>query len=267
MMNRQWLFSAISISTGRRDVVMTFIFSHLIFVLFLNNAIGQPDILEDSVPLPEKIEYLPADSAELENSLSEAFLNGEQNDSVWISLLPSPGEMAPDFTLEGLDGELFNLYEVLHQNVPVLIVSASMTCSRSQRKFPKFKELSKRYGEELTIVVVYTIEAHPYHADSPYPGLNEHFERTDWSRTADQTLTMDPVLYGDRRALCKAFTDQHDLDAMTVLIDNPANEFWKHYGQAPNMAFLIAPDRKIIASQLWFNRTAMVKYINNLLER
>ena len=56
-----------------------------------------------------------------------------------------------------------------------------------------------------------------------------------------------------------------DIDA-TVLVDEIDNPVWCTYGPAPNIAYLIGEDGKIVAKQGWFDGIQMEANIQAYLE-
>ncbi len=49
-----------------------------------------------------------------------------------------------------------------------------------------------------------------------------------------------------------------------VLIDKVDNTLWNTYGPAPNLAYLIGKDQKVIIAQQWYNSREMETAISRL---
>ena len=82
-------------------------------------------------------------------------------------------------------------------------------------------------SDELTVLVVYTVEAHPMGDISPYYG----FENTGEQNFEDGVLEPQAVTYGQRVEQAAVMKDALGLQTR-VLIDGPCNEWWTANGQA-----------------------------------
>ncbi len=74
---------------------------------------------------------------------------------------PTPGEMAPDFTLPTLDGKgAFSLSSLVGEK-PTVIVFGNYTCGPFRSMYPGVEPVAKRFGGQANFLFVYVREAHP----------------------------------------------------------------------------------------------------------
>ena len=159
------------------------------------------------------------------------------------------GENAADFTLYDLNGNTFNLHDALLLGKPVLMISASYTCPVFRGKIPGINDVVATFGDQLTTVIVYTVEAHPYLDISPYFGA----VNTSAQNISAGILYEQPTTYGERKAVLQDLLDSLLIDAPTY-IDGPCNEWWNYYGPQPNNAYLIDTTGVIFAHHDWFDK-------------
>lgn len=190
----------------------------------------------------------PNDDSVLAFHKSEAWVD-ENWSARYETILLKEGETVPDFTLHTADGKPFNLYHELDKGKPVLLITGSESCPVARGNLSKINGLTAAHQMDITAVMVYTIEAHPVDAVSPYSITNEIW--VGKGNTKDGVLVKKPKTYRERREICSRWQTEFDLKPL-VLVDNPENEFWLAYGQAPNLAYLIAPDRTVLIKQTWF---------------
>lgn len=159
------------------------------------------------------------------------------------------GEQAADFTLFDINGVAFNLEDALLHGKPVLMISSSYTCPVFRNKVVKINQLVSAYSSQLTIVIVYTPEAHPYLDISPYFGaVNTGQQNIDAGILYEQ-----PETYGERKAVLQALVDSMPIDA-PIYLDDPCNEWWNYYGPQPNNAYLIDTSGTIHTHHDWFDK-------------
>lgn len=159
------------------------------------------------------------------------------------------GEQAADFTLFDVDGNAFNLESALLQGKPVLVISSSYTCPVFRNKVPVINDVVATYGSQITTIVVYTPEAHPYLDISPYFGaVNTGQENINAGILYEQ-----PETYGERKAVLQELLDSMQIDA-PIYLDGPCNNWWDYYGPQPNNAYLIGTDGGIFRHHDWLHR-------------
>ncbi|MBK8956773.1 MAG: T9SS type A sorting domain-containing protein [Saprospiraceae bacterium] len=158
-------------------------------------------------------------------------------------------DTAHDFQLYDINGGYFRLSEMLDKGKPVLLISSSYTCPVFRGKIPEINELFAQFKDQIEIVVVYTVEAHPDKDISPYFGR----VNTGQQNIGAGILYRQPATYGERKRIIEDMLLAHKIDAK-ILIDGPCNEWWYHYGPAPNNATLVDTDGRIKIKHAWFDR-------------
>ncbi len=159
------------------------------------------------------------------------------------------GETAADFTLYDLDGNPFNLHDALAIGKPVLMVSASYTCPVFRNHVASINNVVATFGDQLTTVIVYTVEAHPDQDISPYFGV----VNTGAQNINAGILYRQPTNYGERKAVLQEMLMDIQIDA-PIFLDGPCNEWWVYYGPQPNNAYLIDTNGVIFAHHDWYDR-------------
>lgn len=164
------------------------------------------------------------------------------------------GDTASDFTLYDLNGNDFNLSQKLSSR-PVLLVAGSYTCPVFRNKVAAINNIYTLYGGQIEVAIIYTPEAHPDIDTSVYFG----YVNTGAANIAAGILYRQPVTYGERKDVVSDM-----LGAMNILapvyIDGPCNNWWSHYGPAPNNAYLIDTNGIVFAKHGWFD-----KYPDNMI--
>lgn len=159
------------------------------------------------------------------------------------------GESAADFTVYDKDGNAFHLEDALLLGKPVLMISGSYTCPVFRNKIPVINDVVATYGAQLTTIIVYTPEAHPYLDISPYFGaVNTGQENINAGILYEQ-----PETYGERKAVLQALVDSMQIDA-PIYLDGPCNSWWDYYGPQPNNAYLIDADGSLFRHHDWLHR-------------
>ncbi|HVZ96899.1 MAG TPA: redoxin family protein [Chitinophagaceae bacterium] len=169
----------------------------------------------------------------------------------WGELGFQKGDRVPDFTLYDTDGKQFDLSSELKLRKPVVLITASYTCDVSRYNIPAIKSISSKYKNEFNFFMVYLIEPHPADAPSPYSA-----DGKIWLATAnirDHVEANQPKTYQQRVDISKKWKQTYNIN-LPVLIDNPKNIFWSDFGEAPNMAYVILPNRTVYYKQPWFNQ-------------
>ncbi|WP_394750572.1 TlpA family protein disulfide reductase [Spongiimicrobium salis] len=204
----------------------------------------------------------PTDSDLLHFQVSEAV---KQSDyfGIWDSIMPKKGILAPDFTIHSVEGDIFNLSEQLKKGRPILLVNGSYTCDLSRRSLPKIDALYQKYGSKIDIFIIYTMEAHPMNHPSPYSRENSIWIRSENLR--DSIAAKKPETYGERKTLSRQWKEKFKIQPK-ILLDNPENDYWTLYGQAPNMVYLINSEGIIIERQINFHRKKIEDKMKDLLK-
>ncbi len=110
--------------------------------------------------------------------------------------------------------------------------------------------LQASYGNDVRIIIVYTLEAHPITDISTYFG----FVNPGRKNQDEGILYRQPTTYGERLAIVDDMLAAMSFE-VPVYVDGPCNDWWEIYGYAPNNAYLIDTDGTITAKHGWFNRS------------
>ena len=210
-----------------------FYISALLFTVSLS---AQPD-LEPSIGIGN----LPGDDmpvCEIPLYLGDFYETGFQD-----------GETINDFNLFDINGDELHIQEILAAGKPVLLVNGSYTCPVFRGKVELINQIVQDYGNEITTCVIYTVEAHPSGDNSPYFG----FDNVTNQNIQQGILYAQPTTYGERKSIVEDMIAGTDLMA-PVYIDGPCNEWWEHFGPAPNNAYLIDTDGIVYSKHGWFNK-------------
>jgi len=107
------------------------------------------------------------------------------------------------------------------------------------------------------LIIVYTLEAHPMDSVSPYS--NEEWP-LKYSTDKEGNPVTQPSTYKERIDMAKKTIEDEGLN-IPVLVDEMDNPIWCTYGQAPNIAYLIQTDGRIIVKQDWYDPEKMEEFI------
>jgi hypothetical protein len=172
---------------------------------------------------------------------------------------PKPGTPAPDFKLKTTDGKEIQA-SALWKQKPTVIMTASFTCPVFREQAPGFEKLTKEFGDKVNFLMVYTLEAHPKGEPSPYFGE----ERVTKKNQKEGLLFPQPKTMEERIGQAKT-CQAHEKMSAPMVIDTMENSTWKAYGSAPNAAYLVGRDGKIVEQQGWFDPLTMRAAIVKLL--
>jgi hypothetical protein len=159
------------------------------------------------------------------------------------------GDTIPDFTLYTTSGVAVNAKTLLQSHKPLLLVNGNYTCPVYRGKVTDINNIAAFYGGSLNVYIIYTVEAHPDIDISPYSG-------TVWVTSQNQSagvLYRQPTTYGQRKAMVDTMKSYMTVTPQ-ILIDGPCNEWWSHFGPAPNNAYLIDTNGIVRSKNAWFNK-------------
>jgi hypothetical protein len=174
---------------------------------------------------------------------------------------PRAGSVAPDFSLTTLDGKPVTASKLWAEK-PTVIMTGSHTCPVFRRTATPFEELAREFGERVNFLIIYTLEAHPSGEHSIYFGR----ENVTPANKRDGILWRDPRTAGERLGRAKECVAALGLKT-TVVLDTMDNANWKAYGSAPNCAYLVGRDGKVVEAQPWFDARPMREAIVRLLAK
>ncbi len=169
-------------------------------------------------------------------------------DGTFMQVGPQVGEMMPDFTLYDINNNPFNLQAALQLGKPVLLLGGSYTCGYFRSKRNLINNIVATYPNEITVAIVYTIEAHPENDSSIYfCDFNQLQSNLNQGILYDMATT-----YGQRKATATDMLNNLNFNA-PVYLDGPCNEWLSYFGPAPSNAYLVDTSGVIFAKHGWFN--------------
>ena len=164
------------------------------------------------------------------------------------------GDTVDDFILFDIENTPYQLSQTLEEK-PVLIVSGSYTCPRFRGNVNAIEIIRQEFGDEIDILIVYCVEAHPHTQVSPYFG----FVNPAWINTQAGIIYNQPDIYQDRIDVVSTMLDSMNIN-VPVLLDTPCNDWWDHYGPAENNAYIIDQSGEVIVKHGWMNNFALNMY-------
>ncbi|MCB0706145.1 MAG: T9SS type A sorting domain-containing protein [Saprospiraceae bacterium] len=159
------------------------------------------------------------------------------------------GELIPDFNLFNLAGEELIMSDLLDEGKPVLLIAGNYTCPVFRGKVPVINQIVQDFSNELQVVIIYGVEAHPIIDISPYYG----YINTTTANENMGVLFQQPKTYGERKTMVQTMLTEMNILA-PVYIDGPCNNWWSNFGPAPNNAYLIDTDGIILSKHAWFDK-------------
>lgn len=172
---------------------------------------------------------------------------------------PKKGDIAPNFSLENLDGEIVELKDLVGSK-PIVLQLGSHTCPVYRYRRFSMSKLYRDYAEKAHFLLVYTLEAHPKGAINPY------VDREWVSSFNYATNTLLPAHDSAEMRMKAAQTSHEKLSiSYPMVIDNMNNEIWKSYGRAPSAAFVIDQTGRIALRLPWVNPVPIRKVLDELL--
>ena len=172
---------------------------------------------------------------------------------------PKRGEFAPDFKLERARGGTVQASE-LWALKPLLVTTGSYTCPQFRGVTPARRQLVQEFQAELNSVVVYTTEAHPVGAPSPY----SDGEWVTNENKKESILLPQPQTYEERLAAARHCRETLKMLSF-VAVDKMDNAVWKAYGSSPNCAYLIDTHGKVVFRQGLFDAAGLRAAIQKLV--
>ncbi|MES2595920.1 MAG: deiodinase-like protein [Verrucomicrobiota bacterium] len=164
---------------------------------------------------------------------------------------PKAGAEAPDFTLRSVAGVSIQA-SALWKEKPTVIVTASHTCPVFRGKAAAIESLRKDFAGKVNFIVVYTIEAHPQGDPSPYSG-------EEWVTPKNEKegiLFRQPTTEAERMERAKACAKREKM-TVPIVVDSMANAVWKAYGSAPNCAYIIGKNGKVVEAEPWMDAASL----------
>jgi hypothetical protein len=170
-------------------------------------------------------------------------------DGTFLQVGPQPGDTMPNFTFYDVNDNTFKLSAALNTGKPVLVLGGSYTCPYFRSRRNLINNIVSNYSADLTVAVIYTIEAHPDNDSSIYfCDTNQHQSNVNQGILYDMADT-----YGERKATVNDMLNNTVFNA-PVYLDGPGNEWLTYFGPAPSNAYLIDTNGIIFTKHGWFNQ-------------
>ena len=163
------------------------------------------------------------------------------------------GSAVPDAWVVGLDGARARLSSIWKEG-PTLLVASSLTCPISRDNSAALDRIARALDGRLTVLVVYTLEAHPKGAPSPYA-----LDGGEWitDRNVEEGFIYPAAsTIADRIAHAKIYKSLQKTTT-GVVVDDLKDLVWASLGGGPNSAALIDVQGKVVHRQGWFAPHAM----------
>ena len=172
-----------------------------------------------------------------------------------------PGQTLPDLTVYALDGQPRQVAEFWNDR-PLVLVSSSLSCPVSRRRLGGVEQLARRFGDQISVLVLYTIEAHPVGSHSPYAPR-------EWitpQNKKEGILCAQPTTLAQRLDLARQLQSRLQV-SVPILVDGMDNRAWNRLGGGPNMGFFVRLDGVVEIKQGGFDGPSMEQAITSFLER
>ncbi|CAN5832757.1 hypothetical protein BH11BAC7_BH11BAC7_36100 [soil metagenome] len=157
------------------------------------------------------------------------------------------GETVNDFTLFDVNGNAYQLSTALALGKPVLLISGSVTCPYFRDHVATINYVASSYAAYINTALIYLIEAHPTDT-CPYSG---HINVPP-QNFVEGLLFPQPTTYQERKNLVGTLYQRMSV-VPPLYIDGPCNEYWHHFGPAPQNAYLIDTNGVVLLKHGWFN--------------
>lgn len=158
-----------------------------------------------------------------------------------------PGESLPPLSLVDLDGRPADL-DSLRAGRPLVLVTCSLTCNVARRQQAEVDSLRRTLDGHAAVVLIYTIDAHPFVDPCPYTGR----EWVPQDNVRDEVLVRQPTNLDERIALARLYRDRFS-DGAVILVDTMDDASWRALGQAPNLGLLVDRDGVVRVRQGWID--------------
>ncbi len=149
---------------------------------------------------------------------------------------PRPGELAPDFSLQDINGDEVKLSDFKGKSV--VIETGSITCSMFVHCIPGMNALKKEYPD-VEFLVVYVREAHPGERTPQHQAISSKFAAA--------------------KRMVRKYNDQR-----RVLVDSLDGSMHKAYSlHMPNIVYVINPEGIVIYRCDWAHAAGVKEALDN----
>ena len=172
---------------------------------------------------------------------------------------PRESELAPEFTLTDIDGNVVQLADLVGDK-PVVIQLGSYSCPVFRYRRFDVQALQRDYAGRVDFVVVYTQEAHPVDAINPY-------EDRVWNPVINKVVGVNVEEHKsaeDRQRQASLAFEAMELQSR-FLVDAMDNSVWQQYGAAPSAAYVVDVHGIIRLRQPWVEPRETREVLDTLL--
>ena len=173
---------------------------------------------------------------------------------------PALNTLAPNFSLRTTDGDTLTLHDLIGER-PVVVQLGSYTCPVFRYRRFDLQPLRAEYGDRVHFVVVYTTEAHPVGAPSPY----RDEEWVPWINRLTRVDLGQPSSAEERLAQARWAQEAMSSNAQFA-VDGQDDAVWRRWGAAPSPAFVLDRDGQVVLRQAWVEPKALRSTLDALLE-
>jgi len=172
---------------------------------------------------------------------------------------PAKGELAPNFSLENLDGEIVQLKDLVGSK-PIVLQLGSHSCPVYRYRRFSMSKLYREYADKAHFLLVYTLEAHPKGAINPYVDR-------EWVSSFNYLTNTIVPFHDDAEMRMQAAQASHSKLSISypMVVDNMNDEIWKKYGRAPSAGFVIDQTGRIALRLPWVDPVQIRKTLDSLL--
>jgi hypothetical protein len=158
-----------------------------------------------------------------------------------------PGQALPPLSVVGLDGVPVRL-QALQNGRPLVLITCSLTCNVARRQQARVQQLRDRWGDDVAVVMLYTIDAHPQGDVCPYTGK----EWVPGDNERDAVLVRQPTTLAERLTLARRYATQWAAGTHLV-VDTMDDASWRALGEAPNVGLCVGADGVVLDRAGWFD--------------
>jgi peroxiredoxin len=155
---------------------------------------------------------------------------------------PKPGDRAPDFEAETLDGDTIRLSDYRGEK-NVVLTFGSATCPMTAGSIGGMNDLYDEYnGHDVKFLFVYVREAHPGEEIPAHESMD------------------------DKICAAERLRDEEEIE-MPILVDDLRGSIHRKYGRLPNPTYIIDKSGRVAFRALWTRPDRVEEALEELLER
>lgn len=175
-------------------------------------------------------------------------------------LAPQIGALAPPSTFVTADGSAVTLSSLLDGR-PLVIQLGSHSCPVYRYRRHSLRPVWERFADRVRFVLLYTREAHPVGAPSPYL---ESAEWDPWINRLARVRVLEHRDLEDRLARARQSRAELELP-LELFVDTFDNAAWRAFGAAASPAFVLDPGGRIVLRQVWVEPEQLAETLDQLL--